>query len=54
MPAIGKSSKKAPGKIRSAIGKVRKNWLPTFGEQFSKARSEGKSKFKSTKSLQHI
>ena len=49
MPAIGKSSKKAPGKIRSAIGKVRKKWLPTFGEQFSKARSEGKTKFKSTR-----
>ena len=49
MPALGKSSKKAPGKIRSAIGKVRKKWLPTFGEQFSKARSEGKTKFKSTR-----
>ena len=49
MPAIGKSSKKAPGKIRSAIGKVRKKWLPTFDEQFSKARSEGKTKFKSTR-----
>ena len=47
MPALGKSSKNAPGKIRSAIGKVRKKWMPTFGEQFSKAKSEGKSKFKS-------
>ena len=49
MPALGKSSKNAPGKIRSTIGKVRKKWLPTFGEQFSKARDEGKSKFKSTR-----
>jgi|LULY01.1.fsa_nt_gb hypothetical protein len=49
MPALGKSSEKAPGKIRSAIGKVRKKFLPTFGEQFSKARSEGKKTFRSTR-----
>ena len=49
MPAIGKSSKKSPGKIKSTIDKVRKKWLPTFDEQFSKARSEGKTKFKSTR-----
>ena len=48
MPAIGKS-KKSPGKIRSAIGKVRKKFLPTFDEQFSKARSEGKKTFRSTR-----
>ena len=51
MPALGKSSKNAPGKIRSAIGKVRKKWMPTFGEQFSKAKSEGKSKFKSRRDV---
>ena len=49
MPALGKSSKNAPGKIRSAIGKVRKKILPTFGEQFSTARDQGKTKFKSTR-----
>jgi len=49
MPAIGKSSKKAPGKIRSAIGKVRKKFLPTFGEQFTKAKKEGKKTFRSTR-----
>ena len=48
MPAIGKS-KKSPGKIRSAIGKIRKKFIPTFDEQFSKAKSEGKSKFRSTR-----
>ena len=49
MPAIGKSSKKSPGKIKKAIGSLRKKWMPTFDEQFSKARSEGKTKFKSTR-----
>ena len=37
------------GKVRSAIGKVRKKFLPTFGEQFSKAKKEGKKTFKSTR-----
>ena len=49
MPAIGKSSKTSPGKIKKAIGSLRKKWMPTFDEQFSKARSEGKTKFKSTR-----
>jgi len=49
MPALGRSSKKSPGKIKKAIGSLRKKWMPTFGEQFTKARSEGKSKFKSTR-----
>ena len=48
MPALGKSSKKAPGKIRSTIGKFRKKWMPTFDEQFSKAKKEGKKTFRST------
>ena len=43
------AEKKKPGKIRSAIGKLRKKFIPTFDEQFTKARSEGKSKFKSTR-----
>jgi len=48
MPAIGKS-KKSPGKIRSAIGKIRKKFIPTFGEQFTKAKKEGKKTFRSTR-----
>ena len=48
MPAIGKS-KKSPGKIRSAIGKLRKKFIPTFDEQFSKARKENKKTFRSTR-----
>ena len=48
MPAIGKS-KKSPGKIRSAIGKLRKKFIPTFGEQFTKAKTEGKKTFRSTR-----
>ena len=43
------AEKKKPGKIRSAIGKLRKKFIPTFDEQFSKAKSEGKSKFRSTR-----
>ena len=42
-------SEKKPGKIRSLIGKVRKKFLPTFDEQFSKAKKEGKKTFKSTR-----
>ena len=49
MPAFGKSSKKAPGKIRKAIGKVRKKWMPTFDEQFSDAKKSKKKTFKSTR-----
>ena len=49
MPAIGKS-KKSPGKIRSAIGKIRKKFIPTFGEQFTKAKKENKKTFRSTRS----
>ncbi len=37
------------GKIRSLIGKVRKKIAPTFGEQFSKAKKEGKKTFTSTR-----
>ena len=48
MPAIGKS-KKSPGKIRSAIGTLRKKFIPTFGEQFTKAKTEGKKTFRSTR-----
>ena len=42
-------SEKKPGKIRSAIGKVRKKFLPTFDEQFAKAKKEGKKTFRSTR-----
>ena len=49
MPALGRSSKKSPGKIKKAIGKVRKKWMPTFDEQFSDAKKSGKKTFKSTR-----
>jgi len=49
MPAIGKSSKKSPGKVRSFFGKIRKKIVPTFGEQFTKAKSENKKTFRSTR-----
>ena len=40
---------KRPGKVKSAIGSIRKKFLPTFGEQFAKAKKEGKKTFKSTR-----
>ena len=40
---------KKPGKIKSFFGKVRKKIAPTFGEQFGKARKEGKKTFRSTR-----
>ena len=45
----GVTGEKKPGKIRSLIGKVRKKIAPTFGEQFAKAKKEGKKTFKSTR-----
>jgi len=38
-----------PGIIRRTIGKIRKKIVPTFGEQFSKAKKEGKKTFTSTR-----
>ena len=43
------AEKKKPGKIRSAIGSLRKKFIPTFGEQFTKAKKEGKKTFRSTR-----
>ena len=43
------AEKKKAGKIRKAIDKIRKKIAPTFGEQFAKARKEGKKEFKSTR-----
>ena len=37
------------GKVRSAIGSLRKKFIPTFGEQLDKARKEGKKTFTSTR-----
>ena len=34
-------------KIRSGVDKVRKKYIPTFGEQFDKAKKEGKKTFTS-------
>ncbi len=41
--------KEKPGIIKRTIGKVRKKFIPTFDEQFKKARDEKKSKFTSTR-----
>ena len=49
MPALGKSSKNAPGKIRKTVGKIRKKFLPTFDEQFAKARKNKQKTFTSTR-----
>ncbi len=40
---------KEGGTVRSFIGKIRKKLVPTFGEQFSKAKKEGKKTFTSTR-----
>jgi len=40
---------KKPGKVKSLIGKVRKKFLPTFGEQFDKARKNKQKTFTSTR-----
>ena len=45
----GVTGEKKPGIIRRTIGKIRKKVVPTFGEQFDKARKEGKKTFKSTR-----
>ena len=43
------AEKKPAGKIRKFVDKVRKKVAPTFGEQFAKARKEGKKTFRSTR-----
>ena len=40
---------KKPGKVKSFFGKIRKKIAPTFGEQFGKAKKEGKKTFGSTR-----
>ncbi len=45
----GVTGEKKPGKVKSLIGKVRKKFLPTFDEQFAKAKKEGKKTFTSTR-----
>ena len=40
------AEKKPAGRIRKFVDKVRKKVAPTFGEQFDKARKEGKKTFK--------
>ena len=39
------AEKKKAGRVRKFVDKVRKKVAPTFGEQFSKARKEGKETF---------
>jgi len=43
------AEKKKAGRIRKFVDKVRKKVAPTFGEQFAKARKEGKKEFRSTR-----
>ncbi len=43
------AEKKPAGRIRKFVDKVRKKVAPTFGEQFDKARKEGKKTFRSTR-----
>ena len=45
----GVKGEKKPGIIKRAIGSVRKKFIPTFGEQFKKAKDAGKKTFKSTR-----
>ena len=45
----GVTGEKKPGIIRKAIGNVRKKFIPTFGEQFDKAKKSGKKTFTSTR-----
>ena len=43
------AEKKKAGRIRKFVDKVRKKVVPTFGEQFDKARKEKKKTFRSTR-----
>ena len=43
------AEKKKAGRIRKFVDRVRKKVVPTFGEQFAKAKKEGKKTFKSTR-----
>ena len=45
----GVKGEKKPGIIKRAIGSVRKKFIPTFGEQYKKAKDAGKKTFKSTR-----
>ena len=47
--AGGASKNKKRGAIKRGLDKLREKFIPTFGEQFSKAKKEGKSKFESTR-----
>ena len=42
-------SENKPGIIKKTIGKIREKIAPTFGEQFDKAKKEGKKTFRSTR-----
>ena len=43
------AEKKKAGRIRKFVDRVRKKVVPTFGEQFDKARKEKKKTFRSTR-----
>ena len=49
MAKVAGGASKKRGVIKSSLDKLRKKFIPTFGEQFGKAKKEGKKTFKSTR-----
>ena len=43
------STDKKPGVIKGSLDKLRKKFIPTFGEQFGEAKKAGKKEFRSTR-----
>ena len=49
MAKVAGGASKKRGIIKSSLDKLRKKFIPTFGEQFGKAKKEGKKTFTSTR-----
>ena len=49
MAKVAGGASKKRGIIKSSLDKLRKKFIPTFGEQHKKARDEGKKEFRSTR-----
>ena len=49
MAKVAGGASKKRGVIKSSLDKLRKKFIPTFGEQHKKARDEGKKEFRSTR-----
>ena len=45
MAKVAGGASKKRGVIKSSLDKLRKKFIPTFGEQFGKAKKEGKKTF---------